>query len=87
MDKSKRAMGIAMAVAAAGMLTTATPSFAASYKGAAPNILCYGVNRCNGHNDCKTAKNACKGQASCKGQGFVAVSEKACDHLGGKVGD
>jgi uncharacterized membrane protein len=87
MDKSKRAMGIAMAVAAAGMLTTATPSFAASDKGAAPNIHCYGVNRCKGHNDCKTAKNACKGQASCKGQGFVAVSEKACDHLGGKVGD
>ena len=87
MDKSKRAMGIAMAVAAAGMLTTATPSFAASDKAAAPNIHCYGVNRCKGHNDCKTAKNACKGQASCKGQGFVAVSEKACDHLGGIVGD
>ena len=35
----------------------------------------------------KQPSNACKGQASCKGKGFVAVSEKACDHLGGKVGD
>ena len=87
MDKSKRAMGIAMAVAAAGMLTTATPSFAASDKAATPNIHFYGVNRCNGHNDCKTAKNACKGHESFKGQGFVAVSEKACVHLGVKVGD
>ena len=87
MDKSKRALGIAMAVAAAGMLTTAAPSFAGEKGASAPNVHCYGVNRCKGHNDCKTAKNACKGQASCKGQGFVAVSEKACDHLGGKVGD
>ena len=29
MDKSKRAMGIAMAIAAAGMLTTTAPVFAA----------------------------------------------------------
>ena len=87
MDKSKRAMGIAMAIAAAGMLTTTTPVLAAGDSASAPNIHCYGVNRCKGHNDCKTANNSCKGQASCKGQGFVSVSEKACDHLGGKVGD
>ena len=85
MDNSKRAMGIAMAVAAAGMLTTTAPVFAAA--DAAPNVHCYGVNKCKGHNDCKTADNACKGHGSCKGKGFVAVSEKACDHLGGKVGD
>ncbi|MCP4987656.1 MAG: hypothetical protein GY928_16830 [Colwellia sp.] len=47
---------------------------------------CYGVNKCNGHNDCKTAENACKGQAVCKGHGFVAVSAKACDDIGGKIG-
>ena len=85
MDNSKRAMGIAMAIAAAGMLTTTAPAFAAE-GASAPNVHCYGVNKCKGHNDCKTADNACKGQASCKGKGFVAVSEKACDHLGGKVG-
>ena len=87
MDKSKRAMGIAMAVAAAGMLTTAAPSFAACSSASAPNVHCYGVNKCKGHNDCKTADNACKGHGSCKGKGFVAVSKKACAHLGGKVGD
>ncbi|MEE9580758.1 MAG: hypothetical protein V3V74_05540, partial [Nitrosomonadaceae bacterium] len=29
-------------------------------------IHCYGVNKCGGHNDCKTADNACAGQSSCK---------------------
>ena len=84
MINSKRAMGVAMAVAAAGMLSTAVPVFAG--EGAKANVHCYGVNKCKGHNDCKTATNACKGHGSCKGQGFVAVSKEACDHLGGKVG-
>lgn len=84
MKHSNKAMGIAMAMAAAGMLSTATPAFSSG--AAESNVHCYGVNKCKGHNDCKTANNACKGHASCKGQGFVAVSEKACDHLGGKVG-
>lgn len=84
MKNSNKAMGIAMAVAAAGMLSVAAPSFAAGASDA--KVHCYGVNKCKGHNDCKTATNACKGHASCKGHGFVAVSEKACDHLGGKVG-
>lgn len=84
MKNSKKAMGIAMAVAAAGMLNATTPTFAAGSSDA--KVHCYGVNKCKGHNDCKTASNACKGHASCKGQGFVAVSEKACDHIGGKVG-
>ena len=47
---------------------------------------CYNVNTCKGHNDCKTAENACKGHAVCKGHGFVAMSAKACDDVGGKVG-
>ena len=84
MKNSNKAMGIAMAVAAAGMLSVAAPSFAAGASDA--KVHCYGVNKCKGHNDCKTATNACKGHSSCKGHGFVAVSEKACDHLGGKVG-
>lgn len=81
---AKNTMGIAMALAAAGMLSTTTPVFAGASNA---KVHCYGVNKCKGHNDCKTATNACKGQASCKGQGFVGVSEKACDHLGGKVGE
>lgn len=84
MINSKKAMGVALAVAAAGMLSSAAPTFATgSTEG---NVHCYGVNKCKGHNDCKTAQNSCKGHASCKGKGFVSVSEKACDHLGGKVG-
>ena len=84
MKNSKKVMGAAMAIAAAGMLSAAAPSFAEG--SSSSNVHCYGVNKCKGHNDCKTASNACKGHASCKGKGFVAVSEKACDHLGGKVG-
>lgn len=85
MSISKKASGIAMAVAAAGMLGT-TPLFAGEKSGADKNVHCYGVNKCKGHNDCKTASNACKGHGSCKGHGFVSMSAEACDHLGGKVG-
>ena len=49
-------------------------------------IHCYGVNKCGGHNDCKTAENACAGQASCKGHGFVAAPAKACGDIGGESG-
>lgn len=83
MINSKKALGVALAVAAAGMMSATTPVMAGS---ADAKVHCYGVNKCKGHNDCKTASNACKGHAACKGQGFVAVTEQACDHLGGKVG-
>ena len=84
---SNNVTGIALAVAAAGMLGTTAPVFAGSDASASDTkVHCYGVNKCKGHNDCKTAENACKGQGSCKGHGFVLMSEKACDHLGGKVG-
>jgi hypothetical protein len=84
MNKSKRAMGVAMAVAAAGILGAATPVFAAGDSDT--TVHCYGVNKCKGQNDCKTATNACKGHGSCKGMGFVTMSEKACEQMGGKVG-
>ena len=84
MSNSKKAIGVAMAVAAAGMLSVTTPTFASG--SSSSSVHCYGVNKCKGHNDCKTASNACKGHASCKGHGFVKVSKSACDHLGGKVG-
>jgi len=47
---------------------------------------CYNVNICKGHNDCKTAENACAGHSACKGQGFVNISAKSCENIGGKVG-
>ncbi len=49
-------------------------------------IHCYGVNKCGGHNDCKTADNACAGKASCSGKGFVNASAKSCESIGGKKG-
>lgn len=49
------------------------------------NVHCFGVNKCKGHNDCKSATNACQGKASCKGMGFVNMSKHACEEIGGSV--
>jgi len=85
MSKSK-ITGAALALTAAGMISMSPISLAMSDNAASANVHCYGVNKCKGHNDCKTASNACKGHAKCKGHGFVSMSDKACDHVGGKVG-
>ncbi len=95
-----KASGVAMALAAAGMLAgcqsqskvssiSASGSTATTAAKATKVDLahCYGVNVCKGHNDCKSATNACKGQASCKGLGFVAIPSKACGDVGGDVKD
>ncbi len=83
-SKKSLALGATLALAAATM--SAVPTIAVAGSHAAPsNIHCFGVNKCKGHNDCKTASNACKGHASCKGQGFVAVTASACGHMGGTV--
>jgi uncharacterized membrane protein len=82
--KNAKLTGAALAIAAAGMFATAPVS--AMSEGTDSKVHCYGVNKCKGHNDCKTDKNACKGHASCKGQGFVTMSNHACDEIGGKVG-
>ena len=83
MKNSKKAMGIALAITAAGMMSATAPVFAGS---ADAKVQCFGVNECKGHNDCKTANNACKGHASCKGQGFINMTKEECDRQGGKVG-
>ncbi|MEO1889483.1 MAG: hypothetical protein ABGX33_06170 [Cycloclasticus sp.] len=83
-----KSTGIALAIAAAAMMgTTVATASPDSSKSASQMVHCYGVNKCGGHNDCKTASNACMGKASCKGTGYVKVSEKACDDIGGKVGE
>ena len=86
--------GGAVALAVAGMMgctSTSTSTSTANITNATSNVAemahCYGVNKCNGHNDCKTAENACKGQAVCKGHGFVAMSTKTCADIGGTVKD
>lgn len=83
MTSVKKATGLAIATAAAGMFALAVPMSAAT---AAEDVHCMGVNACKGHSSCKTASSSCKGQNSCKGQGFVAVSKDTCEQLGGEVG-
>ncbi|NIQ93626.1 MAG: hypothetical protein GWN87_05015, partial [Desulfuromonadales bacterium] len=62
--------------AAAPMVATA---------GSDGKVHCVGVNACKGKSDCKTASSACKGHNACKGKGFVAMSKKNCEQIGGKV--
>lgn len=87
---NKSSLGVALAIAAAGMLggigSVAQAETAAASGDQTDLVHCYGVNTCGGHNDCKTAENACAGHASCKGQGFVAMPAKACGDIGGKAG-
>lgn len=80
-----KSTGAALAIAAAGLVGCA--GYATDKSASATNdVHCYGVNKCKGHNDCKTADNACKGHASCKGHGFISMPASACDHVGGTVG-
>jgi len=77
-------------LAAAALATTAAAVFSmapisSAQAGSDVNVHCFGVNKCKGHNDCKTANNACKGHAACKGQGFVSMSKHACEEIGGSV--
>lgn len=74
---------IALASAAAALFSAAPITSVQASSDA--NVHCFGVNKCKGHNDCKTASNACKGHASCKGQGFVKMSKHACEEIGGSV--
>jgi uncharacterized membrane protein len=83
--KASKTTNIAMAIAAASLFAFAPMS--AVHAGDDAKVHCYDVNKCKGHNDCKSANNACKGKSACKGKGFVAMSKSACDHIGGKVGD
>lgn len=87
MSLMTKTTGAALAIAAATLVGCSNNMTSNQSASVSENVHCYGVNKCKGHNDCKTAKNACKGHASCKGQGFVAVSAEACDHLGGTVGE
>ena len=74
-----------MALAATAAALFATAPVTAVQAGSDAKVHCFGVNKCKGHNDCKTEKNACKGHAACKGQGFVSMSKHACEEIGGSV--
>jgi uncharacterized membrane protein len=83
MTSRRKFAAAALATAAAAVFSMAPVSTAMA--GSDAKVHCFGVNKCKGHNDCKTATNACKGQASCKGQGFVSMSKHACEEIGGSV--
>lgn len=89
MNSLTKTTGVALALAAASL--AGCNSMSGDKMGAqkmaakAENVHCFGVNKCKGHNDCKTASNACKSMASCKGQGFLSMSAKACDDVGGNT--
>ena len=89
--KAMKTTNVALAAAAASLFAFApmtTVQAGSDHEGGHDaKVHCYGVNKCKGSNDCKSASSACKGKASCKGQGFVSMSKKACDAIGGKVGD
>ena len=85
MSQMKKTSGVALAMAAAALLSTgfiATPAQAATAK-----VHCQGVNGCKGKSECKTADNACKGQNSCKGKGWVSLSKAKCVKKGGTVAE
>lgn len=83
MTTRRKFVAAALATTAAAMFSMAPISTVQA--GSDADVHCFGVNKCKGHNDCKTTTNACKGQASCKGQGFVAMSKHACEEIGGSV--
>jgi len=81
--KVQKTTGVALAIAAAGLFSVAPMVVSAD---SSADVKCFGVNKCKGHSDCKSANNSCKGHNSCKGQGFVKMSKDACDKVGGKEG-
>ncbi|MHA1598527.1 MAG: BufA2 family periplasmic bufferin-type metallophore [Alphaproteobacteria bacterium] len=81
----KKTAGATLATAAAAMFAMGVVMTPVQGN-AAENVKCFGVNGCKGQGACKTAVNACKGMNSCKGQGFLPMTEAACDKAGGKAG-
>ena len=86
MSSITKSAGAALAIAAAGLVGCAAYSGSDMSASASNDVHCYGVNKCKGQNDCKTASNACKGHASCKGQGFVSMPASSCENVGGIIG-
>lgn len=83
MSTRRKFTSVALAATAAALFSTLPVTAVQAASDA--NVHCFGVNKCKGHNDCKTEKNACKGHASCKGQGFVTMTKHACEEIGGSV--
>ena len=76
---AKKAQGLALAAAAAAMLSGAPVAAVAGDDAG----KCMGANACKGQSACATANNACQGMNACKGQGFVMMSKDECEAAGG----
>jgi uncharacterized membrane protein len=85
MNLTTKSLGLALTLAAAGMVSGCNNTKPDTMASTADSVKCFGVNKCGGHNDCKTASNSCKGKASCQGKGFLKMSKSACDKVGGTV--
>jgi hypothetical protein len=75
----------AIALTAASLVKCSVTGSSTNLASASSDVHSYGVNKCKGFNDRKTATNACKENGSCKGMGFVAMSSESCDKVGGRV--
>ncbi len=86
--------GFQIASAAAALAMSATVFAADAPKGssgkaigASDKVHCYGVHKCKGNSDCKTAEHSCKGQNACGGHGFKGMPAGECLKAGGTIGD
>lgn len=84
MNKQLKMSSIAIATLAAGLFAMNGP-VAADNNEANEAVHCVGVNACKGMSSCMTADSSCAGQNSCKGKGYVEMSRKACEQIGGKA--
>jgi hypothetical protein len=74
-----------IALAAAALALASIPMTSTLADAHTKLVKCYGVNKCKAHSKCKTAKNDCKGKNACKGQGFMMMTPKKCDKMGGST--
>ena len=49
----------------------------------APNVHCYGINKCKGTGDCGGKGQSCAGTNGCKSQGFIDLAENDCLRIEG----
>lgn len=74
-----------LATMAAGVFAFSLPATAETSDSSQETVHCVGVNACKGKSSCAGADHSCAGQNSCKGKGYVEMSKKACDQVGGKA--
>ena len=88
MNKLKRTSALALAAAAAALLSSCatmedTGAKLKNMTTASVEGKCTGINSCKGKSACATATSSCAAQNSCKGKGWVKSSKSDCDTKGG----